>query len=324
MNLLKRIVVPAAILVAGMLPASAAVTGHFEKTLQVSGPVDLDVVSGSGNIKIHPGGSGSVQIVATIHTSNSWFGGSDVEERVRKIEQNPPVQQQGNSIRIGHVDDRELMRNISIDYDITAPAQTKVLSQTGSGDQKIDGLQLGIVAKTGSGNVTVENIGSDVRISSGSGELTVNSVKGMLTAEAGSGNVRAKGIAGEVSASTGSGDIDIQQISAGNARLEAGSGNVTLTGLKGGLRAQTGSGDIRIEGQPAESWYLSAGSGNIKLNLPAQSSFDLDARTSSGSLHLNHPVTVQGTISHTHVQGKAGNGGPMITMHTGSGDIDVD
>jgi hypothetical protein len=41
----------------GALPLSAAVTGHFERTLQVSGAVDLEVTSGSGNISVHPGSS---------------------------------------------------------------------------------------------------------------------------------------------------------------------------------------------------------------------------------------------------------------------------
>ncbi|HEY6967891.1 MAG TPA: hypothetical protein VJA94_01700, partial [Candidatus Angelobacter sp.] len=39
------------------LPLHASETGTFERTLQVSGTVDLDVLSGSGNIKVHAGGN---------------------------------------------------------------------------------------------------------------------------------------------------------------------------------------------------------------------------------------------------------------------------
>jgi hypothetical protein len=35
------------------LPLNAATTGHFEKTLQVSGTVDMDLSSSSGNITVH-------------------------------------------------------------------------------------------------------------------------------------------------------------------------------------------------------------------------------------------------------------------------------
>jgi DUF4097 and DUF4098 domain-containing protein YvlB len=97
-----------------------------------------------------------------------------------------------------------------------------------------------------------------------------------------------------------------------------------LRGVKGSLRAETGSGDIEAEGEIAHDWRLGAGSGNIHLKLPSQASFDLDARTSSGSLKVNHPVTMQGTMSRNHIQGKVGNGGVLLEVHTGSGDIYVD
>ncbi len=110
--------------------ASAAPTGHFERTLKVSGQVDMELNSGSGNINVHTGSNDTVQISAKIHGNNngtSWlFGSGDVEEKIKKIEQNPPIQQQGNMIVVGRVEDRELVRNISIDYDVTIPAQTKL------------------------------------------------------------------------------------------------------------------------------------------------------------------------------------------------------
>jgi hypothetical protein len=323
MNAVTKLGSLVVILALAVLPLRAASTGHFERTLQVSGPVDLDVTSGSGNITVHTGGSGSVSVSAKIHGSTSWFGG-DVEDRIRRIEQNPPVEQQGNTIRIGHVEDRDLLRNISIDYDLTVPAQTKLSSHTGSGDQSINGVQLPLTAKTGSGNVTLDNIGGDAQISSGSGDLKINGVKGSLHASTGSGNIRAQAVAGEMNASAGSGDVELHQTAPGDVKVNTGSGNVRLYGVNGGVKASTGSGDIEVEGQAAHEWRLGAGSGNITLRLPAQASFDLDAQTNSGSLHLKRPVTTQGTISRTHIQGKVGNGGVPVNARTGSGDIALD
>ena len=313
------------ILALGVLPVCASATGHFERTLQVSGAVDLDVTSGSGDITVHSGGSGSVYVSAKIHASNSWlFGSSSAEERIQRIEKNPPVEQQGNTIHIGRSDDRDLFRNISIDYDITVPAQTKLTSRTGSGDQKISGLQLPLSATTGSGNITLDNIAADARIRSGSGDLRINSVKGVLNAETGSGNIRAQEVAGEIIANTGSGDVEMHQSAAGDVKVETGSGNVRLYGVKGGLRAETGSGDIHAEGEATHDWRLGAGSGNITLRLPPHAAFNLDARTSSGSLNIRHEITMQGSISRSHVQGKAGGGGVLLDLHTGSGDIEID
>lgn len=308
--------------------AVAAPTGHFERTLKVSGQVDMEITSGSGNVNVHIGSNDTVQISAKIHGSNngtSWlFGSGDVEEKIRKIEQNPPVRQQGNMIVVGRVEDRELLRNISIDYDVTVPAQTKLLSQTGSGDQTITGLQQSLTAKTGSGNITLDNIGAETRVHSGSGDLKIDNVKGNLFADTGSGNIRAYGVAGEIDAHTGSGDVEMHQVAAGDIKVGTGSGNVKLQGVKGGLRAQTGSGDIQAEGEATRDWRLGAGSGNITLKLPGQASFDLDARTSSGTLKVSHPVSYEGGISKNHIHGKVNNGGVALELHTGSGDIYIE
>ncbi|HEY6248313.1 MAG TPA: DUF4097 family beta strand repeat-containing protein [Candidatus Angelobacter sp.] len=304
------------------LPLYASETGTFDRTLQVSGTVDLDVLSGSGNVKVHSGGNGSVYVHATIHARDSWFGLS-AQEKIKKLQSNPPIEQQGNTIHVGKIEDRELQQNVSIDYDVTVPAQTKVSSQTGSGDQNIRGLQLAVIAHTGSGNITVDEIGAGVHARSGSGDLRISGVNGPLNAEAGSGNIHARGIAGDVSVNTGSGEIEIEQTAPGGVRASAGSGNVKLHGVKGSLRAETGSGDITVDGEPTGDWRVSAGSGNIDLRVPSSASFNIDARTSSGTLKVNRQVTMQGTFSRNHVQGKVGSGGVLVDLHTGSGDIQV-
>jgi hypothetical protein len=39
---------------------------------------------------------------------------------------------------------------------------------------------------------------------------------------------------------------------------------------------------------------------------------------------MNRPVTVQGILKRNRVEGKVGNGGPLLSLHTGSGDIRID
>jgi len=328
MKSVKFLALAICVSVLAVLPLHAATTGHFERTLQVNGTVELEVSSGSGNINVHQGGAGSVSVTAKIHANSgtSWlFGSGNIEERIHKIEQNPPIMQQGNTIRIGRIEDRDLTRNISIDYDVTVPPQTKLTSHTGSGDQTISGLQLPMTAKTGSGNITVDRISGESRVSSGSGDLKINSVKGILYADTGSGNIRAEDIAGDVFVNTGSGDIEVRQSAGGSAKAQTGSGNIKLHGVKGGLRADAGSGNIQAEGEPTSDWRLGAGSGNITLRIPTQASFNIDARTSSGTLKLNnHQVTTQGTLARNHIQGKVGNGGVLLDIHTGSGDIELE
>ena len=314
---------------AAILPLSAqAQTGGFDRTLQVAGPVSLEVSSGSGAITVHTGPGDSVHVVAKIHAQNSWadwvgwFGASAADE-IRKLEANPPIEQQGNTIRIGHIDDWWHLRGITIDYDLTVPPKTALDSHTGSGDQSISGLQLASAAASGSGRIVVENIGADVRLRSGSGDLRVNSVKS-LNAEAGSGAIRATRVAGEVFAVTGSGSIAIEQVDAGNVRIGTGSGDVTLRGARSALKIDTASGEIRVEGEPNADWHIGTASGSIGLKLPSQASFILDARTVSGGLRTDRALTVEGLASGNHIRGKAGNGGALLDAHTVSGNIEID
>src|SRR5579872_4357007 len=133
-------------------PAVGAVHGEFDRTLQVNGHVDLQVETGSGSIEVHRGGSNQIHVVGRI-SANEWFGGGNAEERVKKIENNPPIQQSGNDVRIGHIEDPELKRNISISYEITVPESTQLRSSSGSGTQNIADITGPLEANTGSGEI---------------------------------------------------------------------------------------------------------------------------------------------------------------------------
>ena len=99
----------------------ASSEGHFDRTLQVNGSVTLDVSTGSGDITVKTGGSNQVVVHGTVHSSNWIFGDSNA---VQKTESNPPIQQSGNSIRIGYDLPDDVKRHVSIDYEITVPADT--------------------------------------------------------------------------------------------------------------------------------------------------------------------------------------------------------
>jgi len=96
-----------------------------------------------------------------------------------------------------------------------------------------------------------------------------------------------------------------------------------LRGVRGSLEARAGSGDIRAEGDPTGGWIVHTGSGGVHLRLPNDAAFDLNARTSSGSISLEHPVTVQGTLGRKEIRGKVRGGGVQIEVQTGSGNIEI-
>ncbi len=306
------------------IPAQSA-EGSFERTLAVTGPVELDVSTGSGHINVRAGDSSSVRISGTIKASRSWhLDEAEAERKVRYLESNPPIEQHGNFIRIGHIEDRELLHNISISYDLVVPVETRLRSQTGTGSQSAVGIRGPVKAGTGSGSVKVENIGDEVRAETGSGDVQVDSVKGTTHASTGSGSIRASGIGSSFVASTGSGSIRVEQTGPGDGKVETGSGSVELQNVRGALRVRTGSGNITAQGEPTGEWSLHTGSGRVLVHLPSGAAFDLNAHTSSGHISTGHPITVQGTIGRGELRGKVRGGGPLLELETGSGNIQIE
>ena len=283
--------------------ASSRPAATFDKTLQVSGPVDLEVLTRSGDITVRNGGSGSVVIHGKIYVN--WLSGHRDAE-IQSIAQNPPIHQDGNSVHIDYVN----IRDVSVSYEITVPTDTAIQAKSGSGDQVIEGTHGNVDVQTGSGDVKLTNLQGEIRLQTGSGD------------------VRARGISGSVRGGTGSGDIEVEESGPGDIDLHTGSGGINIRGIQGSFHGETGSGDITAEGTQSGAWELHTGSGGVHVRLPANAAFDADISTSSGSVNVSSPIemTVQGRIgdNRKNIQGKVRGGGPLLRVHTGSGDIEIE
>jgi len=263
--------------------ANADPTGlTFDRNLTFTGKLELTVGDASGNIQIRHGSSGQIHIHGTVRANHAGE-----EQAARDIAANPPIEQNGNVIRIGeHGDHPENHHNVSIDYVIEAPAGAT------------------LVAATGSGNITDDGVGQDSKLVSGSG------------------NVTATGLEGGFKVQTGSGNIAVENSGGGDAKVQTGSGKIDVKGMHGALIAQTGSGEIRAEGTPSSPWKLQAGSGNIDLTT-GSAALTLDASTGSGNIKSDRPMTAETTDDKHHIKAQINGGGPEVRVESGSGEIRV-
>jgi hypothetical protein len=248
--------------------AGMPVEGSFDRTLAVSGTVDLEIRSGSGGIRIDAGPVDTVHVVARIR-ANPWFSG-DTEARVRRIEANPPILQNGNIIAIGRNGDDELFRNVSIGYDVTVPEATRVRSVVGSGGQRIRHVRGPVAATAGSGGIQIEDAAGVVEAVAGSGGIVITGAQAAVRARTGSGGIRIEGKPLDAwDLQTGSGGIrmSVTDNTPFNVDARTGSGGISsdhqpvaaigvttrhrLQGtVRGGgalVQLQTGSGGIHIE-----------------------------------------------------------------------------
>ncbi len=293
------------IVLASTLALARTPQGAFDKTFQVSGGVNLEVLTRSGDITIRSGPAGTVSIHGKIYVGDRWFTG-DRHGDVEEIEKNPPIRQDGNNIHIDYVN----VHDIAVDYEITVPSDTSVRTHSGSGDQ------------------TISDIHGNADLQSGSGDMRLSQLTGEIRIQTGSGDVRAHDISGPVRGGAGSGDIELEETGGGDIDLHTGSGNITARGIQGAFRGEAGSGDITAEGTQTGTWEIRTGSGNVHVRLPQNAAFDANISTSSGSIEIGEAIntTVQGRVNDTRKQiiGKANGGGPMLTLRTGSGDIHVE
>jgi hypothetical protein len=268
------------------ITTSAFASDTFDRTLQVTAQPDLYVSTGAGNIRIHAGSGSEIHVVGHVHAG--WSATGDIQHRVQQIVDNPPILQSGNAVHMGGTENRGLFNDISIDYEITAPASVALNLHSGSGD------------------VEVDNVGR------------------FLAASSGSGSVRAHGLNGPADLQSGSGDIELEENAAGDVKAKTGSGSIRVHGFNGALTAHTGSGDVEADGHLAGPGSVVAGSGSLRLHFTPDARFNLEASTGSGDIRVHFPgAPQQDDNTRHHMTAAINGGGPTLEARTGSGDIEI-
>jgi putative adhesin len=263
--------------------AAQTQTGTFERTLQVNGPVNLSVTTGSGDIQIRTGSGATVHVIGRIRAGGRVL--DDPAARISEIEKNPPIEQTGTTVRVGSTGDNPLYRNISISYEITVPANADIRSVSGSGSQAIGSVRGSVTAQSGSGTINIAEAGGDVRARTGSGDIRIERAGGLVDASTGSGSIHAGSIGGAIRAHTGSGDVEMTQVASADA-------------------------DVRT------------GSGDVRLDLADNAGFDFSARTGSGSIQVRQAISTRVQSRH-RLEGSVGGGGAKVNVSTGSGSITI-
>ena len=258
--------------------------GSFERTLHVTGFVDLDFATDAGGISVIPGPPGVVRIHGILKAGNNWFYRGDVESRIRQLESHPPIEQSGNTIRVA-VRDRSLLKGIAMRLEVEAPRDSRLRARADSGGIDVRGIKGPVDCQTDSGGIHASEIDGEVRASADSGGIRLRRVNGPVYARADSGGIEALEIAGSVDAGVDSGGVRVSQTTPASIRTRTDSGGTDIT------LARTGGYDIRAH----------AGSGRITAP----------------------NVTVSGTASRHELNGRLRGGGPLVEVRADSGSIDI-
>ncbi|MFD1872426.1 DUF4097 family beta strand repeat-containing protein [Hymenobacter bucti] len=121
-----------------------------------------------------------------------------------------------------------------------------------------------------------------------------------------------------------SGDLDLSGLN-GAVTAKTISGDVLSTDLTGPLTLRTVSGDVKLSNLGRSPVDATSVSGDVDVSWPATQGADLSLKTISGEVYADPAVTFSNLKDRTYVgyelHGNLGSGGPLVTLHSVSGDV---
>lgn len=320
--------------------AAASETATVDRALSVSGPVQLDVRSDPGGVDIKAGeDTSSVRVHATIRPLYGQFDLGLAEANIRELERNPPIEQIAGRIRIGYVRP-ELLKGVSIHFELEVPRETAVWAQTSSGGVRIDGVTGPATVHTSSGHTELSHIGGKVLVTGHSGAIVLRGIRGHVSVRSESGGIQVVSTEGPVELQTTSGRTEVSDIS-GDLRSTTHSGSISVDNVKGSVttinssgsidafqiagpvQAHTQSGAIRISQISPASIRAETHSGAITVDLARGQGYLIDAQSHSGKVIGPRSAGLYRLANVHQIREQLGGGGPLVDLDTHSSKIEI-
>lgn len=224
-----------------------------------------------------------------------------------------------------------------------------VSAETGGGSIEVGTVSGDLSLQTGGGTISIHHANGHVVAETGGGGIRIDSGAQSANVQTGGGSIEVRQCAGKVIVSTGGGSVDLSDVG-GPASIETGGGSIRLTSAKGHVHAETGGGGIELLGVPSASAETGAGGITVKLVNTGGERHDSDLETAAGDITVyiasdvainvrasvdmgnGHRITSdfpeirvssegdQWSKSLT-ADGSLNGGGPLLKVHTSSGDI---
>src|SRR5579864_4301931 len=225
-----------------------------------------------------------------------------------------------------------------------------VNAETGGGSIDVGTISGELGLHTGGGSIQIRHANGKVVAETGGGTVDIQSCDQGAVVETGGSSISVRHCNGKVKASTGGGSVDLSDIG-GTAEIETGGGSIRLTSAKGHVYAQTGGGGIELYGVPSARAETGAGAITVKLVNTGGERSNSDLETGAGDITVyiasdvavdvrasvdmgnGHHITSDFPDIHIAAEGdkwgpktlmadgKLNGGGPMLKVHTSTGDI---
>ncbi len=261
--------------------AGSAAADQWEKKFAVSGRPTFVLRCDDARVYVTSGSGGSVGVLVT---TTGW----SIGPRGVRVE----ATQVGNRVECE-------VREPRLTLDFGFHRRTARVDVSLPRDADVD-------VTTGDGSVTLGSLRGVERVHTGDGAIDVAGLQGELHLSASDGRIRGRELDGALEARTSDGSMEIEG-RFDRLDLESSDGHVEASALPGS-RVATG-------------WSLRSSDGGLTLRVPPDLAADLDLRAGDGSIQLDLPVQVTGTIQRHALRGQLNGGGALIEMRSGDGPI---
>jgi hypothetical protein len=212
---------------------------RVEQTFAVGDAPTLDVTNFAGSISVRAGEGNTIHVVAVKKIRDQ--SGMD---RIAI-----DMSQRGDGVVV-RTRASSLTRNASVDLDITAPAGSNLMLDTGAGTIDVRGIMGPIDVNSGAGQVDLRSGRGPVTVDLGAGQITYEgALSGKNRFQTGAGEIRLRLPADlnmQVDLSTGIGTVGVEFYVDGQVRVRNVQG-VIGDGSQGSISAHTGAGGVFLE-----------------------------------------------------------------------------
>jgi DUF4097 and DUF4098 domain-containing protein YvlB len=199
-------------------------------------------------------------------------------------------------------------------------------------------MDASVIVRTISGDIKVTNVHGDVQVDSTSGDVQAAGTPRLAHLATVSGDVKMKDAASAdmFSGGTVSGDFVAHGLKARSLEITTVSGDVTLMDVTcDRAQIRTVNGSVGYSGPLAKGgrYELNSHSGDIDLAIVGDAGFELTAKTFSGDVRSDLPMTmaptgrdssIPGMPGNHEIRGTFGDGSALVIVKTFSGDVVVE
>ena len=280
------------------------------ETFQTPGETRLDIRLGAGEVRIETAEVQETTVVLEPLRDNDASKAAVENARLELRERGD-----GHEVVIDVRDrGRGIFRNAEVLVAVTSPEGASVESKSGSADVEGHGRFGSVEVETGSGDVEFGELAGDANINAASGDVQLATVGGNARVNTASGDVQIRSVGGDAKINSASGDVIIREV-AGELSVNSASGDVLVREAGSTVGVNTASGDQEIGSVTTGKVTLKSASGDLKVGIREGTSLWVDARSRSGEVRSELPVS----------ELPPDGNGPSVELraNTMSGDITV-